>query len=297
MRLPNVFTAMADIAMGFLITHASFEPLGVFTLLLISSSCLYTAGMVLNDVYDVEIDRGERPNRPLPSGIIPYNNAWRLGWSLLAVGILFGWAATAVTFNLVPGAFATFLAGIIVIYDRDRVAKKIGPTRPLLMGGCRALNVLLGMSAAEQWIDIQPYIAIGLGIYIFGITWFSRSEATTSKRLHLTGALLTILAGMAVLWYYPQFMPPEKLQPMLQLQPQNWTVLWAMLACIIGWRALRAILQPDPAHVQATVKTGILSIIVLDAVVVLAVHGPVASIAILLLLIPTIALGWWVYST
>ena len=30
----------------------------------------YTAGMVLNDVADAEIDRRERPERPIPSGAI-----------------------------------------------------------------------------------------------------------------------------------------------------------------------------------------------------------------------------------
>jgi 4-hydroxybenzoate polyprenyltransferase len=64
MRLPNVFTAMADVAMGFWFTHESLSPLGQLVLLLISSSCLYTCGMILNDVYDLEQDRRERPNFP-----------------------------------------------------------------------------------------------------------------------------------------------------------------------------------------------------------------------------------------
>ena len=30
----------------------------------------YTAGMILNDVADLEVDRRERPERPLPSGAV-----------------------------------------------------------------------------------------------------------------------------------------------------------------------------------------------------------------------------------
>src|SRR5262249_13418120 len=86
MRLPNVFTAMADIAMGFLFTHETLEPISTFGLLLLSSSCLYTAGMVLNDVFDVEQDRRERPQRPIPSGRIDYHSATVLGTSLLTLG-------------------------------------------------------------------------------------------------------------------------------------------------------------------------------------------------------------------
>lgn len=296
MRLPNVFTAMADVAMGFLVTHPSFEPIGAFILLLLSSSCLYIGGMVLNDVYDIDIDRAERPSRPLPSGQIDRDFAAHLGYMLLVFGMIASLAVRIfVSGGWWVGTVAFPLAALVVAYDRTL---KHTPLGPLAMGGCRFLNVLLGMSAApEPWTAANWTIAAGLGIYITGVTWFARGEATISRRLQLLAALVVILAGMFVLWSYPQQMPPESLLPMLQAKPQSWTMLWAMLGCIIGWRAMRAIMLPEPAYVQAAVKTGILSIIVLDAVVVFAVHGPIASIAIFLLLIPTIALGLWVYST
>jgi 4-hydroxybenzoate polyprenyltransferase len=214
--------------------------------------------------------------------------------------LVFGMIASLAVRVLVPGGWwvgtvAFPLAGLVVAYDR---ILKHTPLGPLAMGGCRFLNVLLGMSASsEPWTAANWTIAAGMGLYITGVTWFARGEATLSKRLQLFAALIVMLAGMTILWTYPQRMPEELLLPMLKVQPQNWTFLWAMLACIIGWRALRAIMLPEPAYVQAAVKTGILSIIVLDAIVVFAVHGPVASIAIFLLLIPTITLGLWVYST
>ncbi len=46
-RIPNVFTALADVTMGFLVVHQSLEPYPVFLLLAGASCCLYTAGMVL----------------------------------------------------------------------------------------------------------------------------------------------------------------------------------------------------------------------------------------------------------
>ena len=67
-RLPNVFTALADVTMGFLFVHHTLQPLAVFLPLAAASALLYSAGMVLNDVWDVELDRRERPERPLPSG-------------------------------------------------------------------------------------------------------------------------------------------------------------------------------------------------------------------------------------
>ncbi|MEZ4496419.1 MAG: UbiA family prenyltransferase [Thermomicrobiales bacterium] len=39
--------------------------------LCVSMALFYTAGMYLNDILDLEIDRVQRPRRPIPSGIVP----------------------------------------------------------------------------------------------------------------------------------------------------------------------------------------------------------------------------------
>ena len=145
LRLPNVFTAMADVAMGFLFTHDTLSPPAEFACLLISSSALYTAGMVLNDVYDFEHDRYERPDRPLPSRRISQVVAARLGWTLLVIGMAAGCFAAGLTGDWRPAAAAIGVAALIVLYDR---ALKHTPAGPLAMGGCRFLNVLLGMSTS-----------------------------------------------------------------------------------------------------------------------------------------------------
>ena len=58
-RLPNVFTAMADILLGYLLTHEYVRFWPVLALLLGASSLLYMAGMVLNDYFDREQDARE----------------------------------------------------------------------------------------------------------------------------------------------------------------------------------------------------------------------------------------------
>src|ERR1700719_4023050 len=78
-RLPNVFTAMADIALAALVTGSLPGQLISFLLLVLASSCLYCAGMVWNDYFDYEIDLKERPLRPLPSNRIPRPTAARIG--------------------------------------------------------------------------------------------------------------------------------------------------------------------------------------------------------------------------
>src|SRR5262245_31773688 len=56
LRIPNVFTAFADIVLGVLVTGAWFaHPVGA-VLLALASGCLYCAGMVWNDWFDRDVD-------------------------------------------------------------------------------------------------------------------------------------------------------------------------------------------------------------------------------------------------
>ncbi|HEY1785643.1 MAG TPA: UbiA family prenyltransferase, partial [Pirellulales bacterium] len=217
LRLPAVFTAMADVALGFLFTHPDLQPWPVFVALWLSSSSLYLAGMVLNDVFDAELDARERPRRPIPSGRIARATAARLGIGLLLFGILAGWAASGLANRVEPGLVATLLAALILLYD-----SVLKPTTlaPLAMGGCRTLNVLLGMSAAATslpqlepgtaWQNAAWLVAAGIGIYIAGVTWFARGEADTSQRGQLLAGTLVMLAGIGLVAWYPAWIEPRR---------------------------------------------------------------------------------------
>ncbi len=59
--------------------------------------------MVINDYYDIEVDRVNQPTRPLPSGAISMGGALALALILLAVGVLasvvlLNWAAVGIVF-------------------------------------------------------------------------------------------------------------------------------------------------------------------------------------------------------
>src|SRR6516165_5639238 len=86
-RLPNVFTALADICLGALAAGALPDRWPAFVCLLFASACLYSAGMVWNDFFDYDQDYRERPFRPLPSGKISRRMAATFGTSLLAFGV------------------------------------------------------------------------------------------------------------------------------------------------------------------------------------------------------------------
>lgn len=299
LRLPNVFTAMADAAMGYIfvrgagdLARGDLRASGELALLITASSLLYLGGMVLNDWFDVEIDRRERPQRPLPAGRIAAKSAARLGWSLPACGVIAATAAGVLIGSLLPTLVAAALALFIVLYDGMLKNSLLGP---FLMGGCRALNVLLGMAAADAFWRVENFlVAAAVGVYIAGVTFYSREEsrgeAASGARLRLAAAIAVMMLGIAILAQLPAVMP-------LTIPAPRWHFFMLLLGILIAWQCLRAVLDPRCGKIQAAVKQSIFSLVILDAAVVLAVAGAPAAVVILSLLIPAVVLGRWVYST
>jgi 4-hydroxybenzoate polyprenyltransferase len=292
-RLPNLPTAAADVMMGYVVTHGSLRPAGPVSLLVAASCLLYLAGMVLNDVQDAAVDACERPGRPIPSGRVSRTDATALGWALLASGVLVAWFASYWTGEWRPGLIGSILAGSILLYD---FVLKRTPIGPLVMGACRALNVLLGMSLASDvlagrpraWTSAEWIIALGIGAYIAGLTWFARTEAERSSRLRLTAGMIVLLAGMAMVASLPLWLRPGA---MIAVADEGWYLLWAVLALVIARRCTLAIARPGPRRVQAAVRSGLHSLIMLDAVVSLPFGGVYWACAVLVLLAPTLVLA------
>jgi len=298
MRLPNVFTAMADVAMGFLFVQAigwrwTWSDAGPLASLLVASSLLYLAGVVLNDVFDLEIDRRERPERPLPSGRISLESARRLGWRLLLGGVVLGTGSGFFLGHLRGGIVAALLATCILLYD---AWLKRTPAGPAAMGACRLLNVLLGMSAvdvslrAEHWL-----VAGGLCVYVAGLTWFAQREDRQSNRWQLAAATAVMALGVAMLAWFLQW--SERTIGHFQVAPRDWYLLTGLLGLIIVWRCGWAVVDPSPARVRLAVAQGVVSIIVLDAAACYAVRGLFWACLILLLLLPAMFLGRWFETT
>lgn len=171
MRPANMVTAAADILAGY--TIGSYFHQGSFNLphlvaLILASMCLYAGGIILNDVFDLELDRIERPERPLPSGAISLRLATYMGILFLLVGL--GFAALAGGWSIGIALLVAFLA---VTYD---ALAKLSPVfGPLTMGACRAGNLMLGASAFGSVLGLWP-IAIIPFLFIGAVTMVSRGE-------------------------------------------------------------------------------------------------------------------------
>jgi 4-hydroxybenzoate polyprenyltransferase len=306
-RLPAVFTAMADIFLGFVLTHGMLQPVNGFVSLLVASSCLYLSGMVFNDVFDRQVDAIERLGRPIPSGRVSVKAAVTLGCLLILLGLGAAFFAGAQSLLI-----AVVLTGFIFLYN---TLLKRTPLGPVAMGCCRMFNVLLGASVGGllaihlTWGDVrlppvfarpQLLVAAALGIYVTGVTWFARQEAQLSSRRQLFGATTVINLGLGGLAVLMTGMPGLLLRwnPPGRTDANGVLMALAVIALILNRRLWAAIIDPVPGKVQPAVKTLLLSIIVLDAMLVFFhTNSPGYACITAALILPALVLGRWVVVT
>ena len=106
MRPANVVTSVADVLAG--VAISGFLAAGIFQqvyvpliLICISTAALYGGGVVFNDVFDYQLDKIERPERPIPRGTINFGEAATFGTLLLLIGII-----AAFLISVLSGIFA-----------------------------------------------------------------------------------------------------------------------------------------------------------------------------------------------
>lgn len=294
-RFAAVFTAMADIFLGYLLVHPEIASPRDFGLLLGSSSCLYLAGMVFNDLFDREVDAIERPQRPIPSGRISVRAATVFGAVLIAVGL-----ALSMAVGLSSAVMALLLTICIFLYDGVLKSTSIGP---VVMGSCRFFNVLLGASTAvgqvpaasalaAVWTGPQIEVAACLAVYIAGVTWFARHEAGTSSRGGLVGGMTVVNLGLALLVLFVMT-AAEAVEARLRA-----LLVLALIALYLNRRMLGALFDPSAASVQLAVRTMLVWLILLDATIVFLVRpNQWYFAAVFLLTFPAILLGRYLAVT
>ena len=309
-RLPTVFTAVADIMLGFALTNLTLFEAGLIgddlptTLrepwvwelgwLVVTSVCLYLSGMVFNDVFDWRIDAEERPSAPIPSGRVSVFTATILGTVLMCTGLA---ASYAVGYGKITGQYDPLKMALLLcvaILGYDGLLKKT-MAGPLAMGLCRFLNVMLGASAIGLWFSVwtrpQLQIAAGLGVYVLVLTLFARTEDKQSKRLTLVIATLFVNAGLGIVAHLLTYWPGTA-------EPRNVGFALLVIALVVNRRLAAAIQDPSPGMVQTAVKTMLLSLVVIDATMIYfnTAHAGFA-VATVLLLVPSFVLSRWIRLT
>jgi 4-hydroxybenzoate polyprenyltransferase len=271
-RLPNVFTAPADVAMGLAVSGAVLGPQAAA--LLLASACAYAGGMALNDAFDARVDALERPERPIPSGRISRAAALAVAAACLAACLALAAAAGPRSFLV-----AALLVAAIAVYDG---LAKGGPVGPASMAACRALNVGLGMSAgAVGWATLGP--ALALFAYVLVITVVSRFEVMAAPTAVVRGAVVafgTLLATMAALVLACWGLPAA-----------GSLLFLALLAAWLATPLRAAVADPTPRRIIGVIKAAVLGIVLVDATFAAAAAGLAAGLAVAALFVPAYVLG------
>lgn len=266
-RPANVITALADVLAGYALAAVA-APSGLAWLLLASAS-LYAGGVVLNDAFDAELDARERPERPIPSGQAERKKAFRFGAALLLLGI-----AAAFGAGLTAGYIALGIAITALLYNA--AAKHSVIAGPYVIGVCRALNLLLGLSVAtaelfaeRAWIAVLPLI------YVAAIGLLAQGEVQAIEQrqrwisFFLVVSAITALAALTL--RLPFALPAFAL-----------VAGFALAVLPAFWRAAK---DADPTQTRMTVKTALLGIVIFDAALATGHAGIVYGLAILSLLL------------
>lgn len=113
--LMAAFSAAIGVVIAYNIVSAStgqiFFPLLEIALVAIVVFLITGAGNAINDYYDVDIDRINKPERPIPSGRVSKSKAFYFSISLFALGIFI-----AFLINVVCGTIALFNSLLLIYY-------------------------------------------------------------------------------------------------------------------------------------------------------------------------------------
>ena len=198
LRLPNLFTVPGDPLAGALLAGAAGGGDALRTALCAAASLgMYAAGLLFNDVADLEEDRRDRPARPLPSGRITPRAAMRAAAGAMAFGL-----ALYFTAGVRAGAAGMALACNILAYDFLLKRSVFGP---VVMALCRGMSVLAGALAIAAPVPPASWLAAGaITLFVSGVSSYARGETRSPGRPARVGAwlgLIPFIQGGLILAY------------------------------------------------------------------------------------------------
>ena len=276
MRPANIVTAVADILAGIAMAGTLYFKqfdITAIILLILSTAFLYGGGVVMNDVFDADLDKVERPERPIPSGLIKKSSAAIFGIILLLFGIAF--AALSNTQHQFPASviIAALIAIAAVLYDKWM--KHHSFFGPLNMGVCRGLNLLLGISIYVHALQFYWFFALVPVIYIFAITMISRGEVHGGRKRTLFVAL-----GLYIIVIFAIGIAAIRAERILQTLP--FILLFAVMILVPLYKAIQ---KPEGPRIGKAVKSGVISLIIMNAAWA-AAFGNLSFALIIIALLP-----------
>jgi 4-hydroxybenzoate polyprenyltransferase len=302
LRISNVFTVPPDIIVGFLavstnLSSSTGHSISDLVILIFSSIFLYLGGMVSNDLFDIKVDRQERPTRPLASGSIRKTNA------LLLVILMFSLGLILASFVNNSAVGISLLLIIGIIFYNYKI--KNGFFRPYLMAGIRALNVIYGASfvldISNYSTGLSSFLLLALAscavyFHIFILTSLSKSETTreflrVKHVLNIQKIQIIYLVFLLVSLSLAIIIIPFKLDFLIFI------LFFLILINLLFNRACKMDNSQGESVIRFMVKHMLILLIILDCAFIAGEAGLLSGSIVAILTIPCLVLGKWISMT
>ena len=250
-RVSNTPTTVADTVAGAVLVSAA-APAGTVAVVAVAIALFYTAGMILNDVLDLDVDRRRRPERPLPSGQVSVRAAIAAVVALFVAGEVLlaveGWEAALAGLGLIA---------LIVVYDAWHKGNALSP---VLMAACRAtVYVVAGLAVAGALNAELWGAAAFMLVYVVGLTQVAKAEGAG------LAARWPVLAVLAPAAYWAKELPDGAVA--------------LLIAAFLVWAGYALWLVLGRRRIGAGVVRLIAGIALYDALVVAGAGGGAAALA------------------
>jgi len=137
---------------------------------LVMAAVLNAASNALNQIYDLEIDRVNKPKRPLPSGRLSLGAAWIFTWITYAIALVLAWLVQP------QGRHECFW--IVVVATIGTFVYSVPPLRTKRLGVWANITIAIprgvllkvaGWSSVKTIMGAEPwYIGAVFGLFLLG---------------------------------------------------------------------------------------------------------------------------------
>lgn len=163
LRPANCIMIGFAVVVGFFVSRPA-QPNAVQAVLGFMTGFFFTAySMTVNDIYDIEVDKVNRPGRPIPSGRISKESATRLSVVVLMAGV----AAAVLSLN--PGAVAIALTYGVLSWVYNRAAKQTGLPGNLIVASSLAIPFVYGGVVAGGDLTGSLLLMMALTAFFSGV--------------------------------------------------------------------------------------------------------------------------------
>jgi hypothetical protein len=216
---------------------------GDLPFLFAGATFIYLGGAFLNDAFDVEHDRMHRPGRPIPSGAIKLETAWRWGLGWLAAGAL-----SLLALGNVSAVLG--LALVVLVVLRSATHRVMGVS-VVLSGLCRFLLYILGACVTFRGVTGWAiWCGLALAAYVTGLEFLARWRSEPERTPYWPAGLLAA---------------PILLALILDVGPYRESAL--LLSAILALWVLRALRQTFwslERNLQKTISSLMAGIVLVD---------------------------------